>query len=279
MTGGVAPGTITADTLVGTTNKIQFYSVSNYIVAPSDGKLLIAATAGGEDDIELRASGGVLVTGDLEVTGNTTLEGTLEVAGAATVDAGITITGAATISTTLAVTGAATFSSTVATGALTVTGAATISTTLAVTGAVTLSSTLSVGAITTSGTLAVTGKITGSLGIQARAQAVTATSDGLTTGVIADDSSIVTVTSSVNTKFVTLPTPTVGVLVTINAEATGYKLRSSTPASVAINGGTGATASTAVSAKTLVCRCVSATAWIVTAYAADGTVTAQAAAA
>lgn len=153
------------------------------------------------------------------------------------------------------------------------TGGVNVTGTLAVSGAVALASTLSALSVT------VTGKITATVGLQARAVAVTATADGLTTGIIPDDAGDVTVTSSVNTKFVTLPTPTPGVVVQINAEATGYKLRSSTPASVAINGGTGASASSAVSAKLLVCRCSSATAWIVTAFAADGTVTAQAPAA
>lgn len=240
-------GSITSDTLVATTKKIEFYSAGNYINAPSDGKIAIVGTAGGADDIQL--TGGVNITGDLAVSGAVALASTLA-AGATT------ITGALSVSTTLAA------------GATTITGALSVSTTSLLSGTVTMSA----GA-------AVTGKVTATVGVQARATAVTATADGLTTGIIPDDTGVVTVTSSVNTKFVTLPTPTPGVIVWINAEATGYKLRSSTPASVAINGGTGASASTAVSAKTLRCYCASSTAWIVTAFAADGTVSAQAAAA
>jgi hypothetical protein len=137
---------------------------------------------------------------------------------------------------------------------------------------------LGVPAIITTGAITGGGKITSAAGIQSRAVAVTATTDGLTTGIIPDDASVVTVTSSANTKLVTLPTPTPGVVVQINIEGTGYNLRSSTPASVGINGGTGASAKSAVSAKTLVCRCVSATAWVVTTYIADGTAAALAAA-
>lgn len=282
VTGGVAPTSITADTLVTTTHKIEFYAAANYINAPSSGKIAIVATAGGADDIQLTGTG-INITGTLAVSGatalastlsagNTTITGTASVSGAVTLSStvatgALTVTGAATISTTLGVTGAATFSSTVATGALTVTGAATVSTTLGVS-----------GLLTASASVAVTGKVTATTGIQARAVAVTATTDGLTTGIIPVDCSVVTVTSSVNTKLVTLPTPTPGVVVWINAEATGYGLRSDTPASVAINGGTGAAVKSAVSAKTLRCYCSSATTWVVTAFGADGTVSALAAA-
>ncbi len=265
VTGGIMPGTITADMLIGTTNKLEFYSSANYINAPSDGKIKILATAGGADDIEL--SGGITLTGTVAISGAAALASTLAVTGAVTLSSTLAVTGAATLSSTLAVTGAVTLSSTLASGAVTITGALSVSTTSLLSGLVTMSA----GA-------AVTGKVTATVGLQARATAVTATVDGLTTGIIPDDTGVVTVTSSVNTKLVTLPTPTPGVILQINAEATGYNLRSSTPASVAINGGTGAAAKSAVSAKTLVCRCVSATAWIVTAYGADGTESAQAAA-
>ncbi len=266
VSGGVMPGTITADMLIGTTNKLEFYSSANYINAPSDGKIKIVGTAGGADDITLL--GGITLTGTVAASGAVALASTLAVTGAATLSSTLAVTGAATLSSTLAVTGAATLSSTLASGAHTITGALSVSTTSLLSGLVTMSA----GA-------AVTGKVTATVGVQTRATAVTATTGGGTTGIIPDDTGVVTVTSSVNTKAVTLPTPTPGVIVWINAEATGYKLQSSTPASVAINGGTGASATSAVSAKTLRCYCASATAWIVTAFDSAGTVTAQAPAA
>ena len=95
------------------------------------------------------------------------------------------------------------------------------------------------------------------------AVARTATSDGLTTGLVADGTTFVTVTSSNVNDIITLPTPTPGVRITLQNGATGYELRSSAPASVAINGGTGAAAESAIPASTTVeCRCVTATAWI-----------------
>jgi len=154
---------------------------------------------------------------------------------------------------------------------ITLTGGTTITGTLAVSGLATLSA-----------SAAVTGKVTTSVGTQNRATAVTATVGGGTTGIIPDDTSVVTPTSSVSTKAVTLPTPTPGVIVWIAPDAggSGYNLQSSAPATVAINGGTGALAVTAVGATvTLRCFCASATKWIVTAFASAGTVSAQAPAA
>lgn len=105
--------------------------------------------------------------------------------------------------------------------------------------------------------------------------AVTATADGLTTGIVSDVTDFVTVTSSVNTNLVTLPTPTPGRRISLRNGGTGYKLRSSTPGSVAINGGTGASASTSIGANVLVeCKCDTAATWICTSFAAAGTVTA-----
>ncbi len=111
-------------------------------------------------------------------------------------------------------------------------------------------------------------------------EARTATVGGGTTGVISDTSTFVTVTSSVNTKAITLPTPTPGRVVSIYVGANGYALQSSTPASVAINGGTGASAvSTLAASTTVIARCVTATAWLCSTIAADGTVTVTTAAA
>lgn len=102
------------------------------------------------------------------------------------------------------------------------------------------------------------------LGKQA-AVARTATADGLTTGTIADGGRLqhVTVTAGGDADaIIVLPTPTPGTIVVLHVGATGFELRSSAPASVAINGGTGATAESAIPANsTCVMICVSATAW------------------
>jgi hypothetical protein len=70
------------------------------------------------------------------------------------------------------------------------------------------------------------------------------------------------VTSADANHIVVLPTPTPGRHVVIHGPATGFELRSSTPASVAINGGTGSAAESAIPAdSTLFLTCVTATAW------------------
>lgn len=92
--------------------------------------------------------------------------------------------------------------------------------------------------------------------------AVTATA---TTGTaIADAGMIqfVTVTSDNADKIVILPTPTPGTIVILRNGATGYELRSSAPGTVAINGGAGATAESAIAANTMVIAvCTTATTW------------------
>lgn len=92
----------------------------------------------------------------------------------------------------------------------------------------------------------------------------TATADGTGTGTIADAGGLqfVTVTSDDANKIIVLPAPTPGVVVILHNGATGYELRSSAPATVAINAGTGANAESAIAANsTVVMICVSATAW------------------
>jgi hypothetical protein len=94
--------------------------------------------------------------------------------------------------------------------------------------------------------------------------ACTATSDGLTTGTIASAGLLqfVTVGSANANNIVVLPAPTPGAIVILRNGATGYELRSSAPATVAINGGAGANAESAIAANTMVLAiCTSATAW------------------
>ena len=93
----------------------------------------------------------------------------------------------------------------------------------------------------------------------------TATADpGGTTGVIAAAGMLqfVTVTSDSAAKVITLPAPTPGTIVILRNGATGYELRSSDPATVAINGGAGAGAESAIAANSMVIAvCTSATTW------------------
>lgn len=93
-------------------------------------------------------------------------------------------------------------------------------------------------------------------------QARTVTADGTTTGTISAGVTHVTVTSDDANKILILPAPVVGHQICIHGPATGFELRSSTPASIAINAGTGADAESAIPANaTLFLTCVSATAW------------------
>lgn len=70
-----------------------------------------------------------------------------------------------------------------------------------------------------------------------------------------------------------LPTPDPGKIVIVAGAATGGELRSNAPATVAINGGTGAAAESAVAANQMVvCICESATSWKALTIAGNGTV-------
>ena len=94
------------------------------------------------------------------------------------------------------------------------------------------------------------------------AAAVTAAATPGTDIVAAGFLSFVTVTSANADHWVNLPAPVPGTVIILNVGATGYEMRSSAPSTVAINGGTGATAESAIPANsTCVMICVSATAW------------------
>jgi hypothetical protein len=108
----------------------------------------------------------------------------------------------------------------------------------------------------------VTGNVTGQLNYTTVAR--TATSDGLTTGTIADAGMLqfVTVTSAGANNIIVLPTPTPGTIVILAVGSNGYELRSSSPTTIAINGGTGASAESAMAADSIgVVFCTSATTW------------------
>ena len=92
--------------------------------------------------------------------------------------------------------------------------------------------------------------------------AKTATTDGTGTGAIAAGESWITVTSADANNIITLPPATPGTQVTLFVAATGYELRTTAPATIAINGGSGANAESAIPANTIVhMSCESATTW------------------
>lgn len=114
------------------------------------------------------------------------------------------------------------------------------------------------------------GNVTGILAtLPVTARTATAAPGG-TTGVVASAGAlqVIAVTSDDANKVITLPAPTPGVVVVLINGATGYELRSSAPATVAINGGSGADAESAVAASTVVVAiCTSATTWLAFAVA------------
>ena len=99
----------------------------------------------------------------------------------------------------------------------------------------------------------------------------TATASGATTGTIANGNVFVQVTSGNADHIIILPAPIPGTMVVLRNGATGYELRTNAPASVAINGGTGASAESAIAANTLVIMyCGTTTTWIGSQFATNG---------
>jgi hypothetical protein len=85
--------------------------------------------------------------------------------------------------------------------------------------------------------------------------AATATADGLTTGIVPDTAAHVQVTSGNADHIIALPTPSadmIGRTIVLQNAGTGYELRSNDPATVGINGGTGAGAESAIAANVTV---------------------------
>ena len=125
---------------------------------------------------------------------------------------------------------------------------------------------------TVDGASTLTGAVTATAGIadltasSYTAVARTATSDGLTTGTIADAGSIqfVAITSAGANNIIVLPTPTPGTLLIMYVGANGCELRSDTPTTVLISEGTGGAAvESAIPAQSLVFLvCISATQWL-----------------
>lgn len=122
----------------------------------------------------------------------------------------------------------------------------------------------------------VTGNVSG---YALKSAAITATVAGDGAGVIPAGVTHAVITSSVNTKLVTLPAPVPGLRLILVMTANGGKVRSSAPGTIGINGGTGAAASSAIVANTeVIFECISVTSWKAWTVAADGTMAALAAA-
>lgn len=101
--------------------------------------------------------------------------------------------------------------------------------------------------------------------------ALTATADGVR---IPDEQAFQFVVPTwVNANYILiLPAPVPGRIVVIAGAATGGELRSSAPATIGINGGTGASAESAIAANQMVIAiCESATSWKAIAIAGNGT--------
>ena len=129
--------------------------------------------------------------------------------------------------------------------------------------------------IALSGAVTADSTITATTGVQCTPVSRTPTTDGTGTGTIPDGTSIVSVVDASDAnKIIVLPTPTPGNIVWLltAADSTGFELRSNNPATVAINGGTGANAESAIASTTTLvrCVCVSSTAWICSYWDADG---------
>jgi hypothetical protein len=111
---------------------------------------------------------------------------------------------------------------------------------------------------TTGGTIA-------SVGYQATATAVIATSDGLTTGLITSNTSVVTTTVATDADDIaTLPVPVVGMQIRIYVGGTGHEVRTVAASNVTINNvDSDGTNELALAANTYITfECVSATAWV-----------------
>ncbi|MHC4648603.1 MAG: hypothetical protein ACYTBJ_24365 [Planctomycetota bacterium] len=125
----------------------------------------------------------------------------------------------------------------------------------------------------TTGGLYSTGHSTFEKGCQVLSQSVTATADGLTTGLIPDHASFVTVTSDNADKVVVLPTWVIGHHITVVVPATGCEIETLAASNDTINtvdcDGTNQLALTAAGIYHF--WCVADSTWIASGWAANGT--------
>lgn len=105
-----------------------------------------------------------------------------------------------------------------------------------------------------------------SVGQQSTATAVVATSDGLTTGLIPANASVVTTTVDTDANdIITLPASIVGMQIRIYTDATGCEMRTTAASNITINNvdSDGTNELALAGSSSFVAECVSATAWIV----------------
>lgn len=124
------------------------------------------------------------------------------------------------------------------------------------------------GATTLTGAVSVVGTLSASLGVQASAQAVTATVAGLTTGLVPAGARFVSVTSADANHIVTLPAAVIGTIIDFWVGANGCEIRTPAASNVTINDvDSDGTNELAIPATTHVrATCVTATGWIVDAW-------------
>lgn len=94
---------------------------------------------------------------------------------------------------------------------------------------------VSTGAVTITPATTVTGALTCTAGVQSSAVAVTATADGLTTGIIPAGASFVSITSAAATNMVTLPSAVVGNIIWLYVGANGCELITPAGSNATIN--------------------------------------------
>lgn len=127
-------------------------------------------------------------------------------------------------------------------------------------------------AMTVSGASTLTGAVTATAGMQATSVTVTATADGLTTGLIPSGTSFVTVSTDSIDKVIVLPASVIGNIVWISVPATGIELQTLATTNETINtvdcDGTNELALVAGSIYRLVCT--KAITWVATGTANDG---------
>lgn len=109
-------------------------------------------------------------------------------------------------------------------------------------------------------------------GVQSAAVSVTATADGLTTGLIPSNASVVAVTSDDAAKIVTLPAAVVGMRMMIILGATGCELRTPASSNVKINDvdSDGSNQCALAADSHFEAFCVSSTEWIVYGWDSEG---------
>ncbi len=102
--------------------------------------------------------------------------------------------------------------------------------------------------------------------------AVSATATGTGAGLIPNGNCFVVVTSTGANNIVTLPAPVQGSFVKIQSDpTTAFELRSTSPTTISINGGTGAAAESAIPANVLVvAECNSSSTWIGNTFTSSG---------